>query len=71
MIIDLLCEDYSRAKANRRMVKLGGNIQGYLFIEALVRSWPHKKPLPEWLWGTLPTVGKHEARELNGFHEVE
>ena len=53
------------------MVSLKENISGYLFIEALVRSWPRGKPLPEELYGTLPTVGKHEARELYGFHEVE
>ncbi len=66
-----MCENYKRATENRRMVKLKQNISGYLFIEALVRGWPHNKPLPEWLWGRLPTVGKYEARELNGFHEVE
>lgn len=67
--IDLLCDDYSRAKANRRMVRLKQNISGYLFIEALVRNWPRKKPLPEWLWGTLPSVDKNE--KLDGFHEVK
>ena len=69
-MIDLLCEDYKAAAHNRRMVRLKRNIEGYLFIEALVRSWPRSKPLPEELWGTLPSIGKHEARELNGFHEV-
>lgn len=67
----MLCDDYVAAKRNRRMVGLKQNISGYLFIEALVKSWPRNKPLPEWLWGTLPIVGKHEARELYGFHEVE
>jgi len=71
MIIDLLCDDYSKAKANRRMVKLKQNIEGYLFIEQLVRSWPRNKRLPDALLGTLPSIGKHEARELNGFHEVD
>ena len=71
MIIDLLCDDYSKAKANRRMVRLKQNIEGYLFIEQLVRSWPRNKRLPDALLGTLPSIGKHEARELNGFHEVE
>ncbi len=70
MIIDLLCEDYSRAKANRRMVRLKQNISGYLFIESLVKSWPKSKPLPEWLYGHIPSVSKTEARELYGFHEV-
>ena len=71
MIIDLLCDDYSKAKANRRMVKLKQNIEGYLFIEQLVRRWPRNKRLPDALLGTLPSIGKHEARELHGFHEVD
>jgi hypothetical protein len=53
------------------MVRLKQNIEGYLFIEALVRSWPRNKRLPDALLGTLPSIGKHEARELNGFHEIE
>ena len=67
----MLCDDYSRARINRQMVRLKHNISGYLFIEALVQSWPRSKPLPEWLWGTLPLVGKNEARELHGFHDVD
>ena len=67
--IDLLCDDYSRAKANRRMVKLKQNISGYLFIEGLVKRWPRNKRLPEYLLGVLPFVGKNE--NLYGFHEVE
>ena len=66
-----MCSDYIRAKENRRMVRLKRNIEGYLFAEALIRSWPKRKPLPEWLHGKLPSVGKKEARELHGFHEVE
>jgi len=69
-MIDLLCEDYSKAKDNRRMVRLKQNIEGYLFIEQLVRNWPRNKRLPDALLGTLPSIGKHEARELHGFHEV-
>ena len=63
-----MCSNYKRAAENRRMVRLKQNILGYLFIEALLRSWPRKKPLPEWLWGSLPSVSKHER--LYGFHEV-
>ena len=70
-MIDLLCSDYKAAADNRRMVKLKQNIEGYLFIEALVRNWPHNKRLPDALLGTLPSIGKHEARELHGFHEVD
>ena len=66
-----MCSDYLSAKRNRRMVKLKQNIEGYVFIEALVRSWPRNKRLPDALYGTLPSVGKHEARELHGFHEVD
>lgn len=71
MRIDLFCKDYSRAKTNRRMVRLKQNISGYVQIEALVRGWPRSKPLPEWLWGHIPSVGKTESRELYGFHEVK
>jgi hypothetical protein len=53
------------------MVRLKQNIERYLFIEQLVRNWPRNKRLPDALLGTLPSIGKHEARELNGFHEVE
>ena len=70
-MIDLLCSDYKAAARNRRMVRLKQNIEGYLFIEALVRSWPRKKPLPEWLYGHIPSVSKTEVRGLYGFHEIE
>lgn len=71
MIIDFMCDDYEKAAQNRVRVWLKQNIEGYLFIENLVRNWPHKKPLPEYLCGHLPVVGKHEGGELWGFHEVE
>jgi hypothetical protein len=70
-MIDLMCLDYSAAKRNRRMVKLKENISGYLYIEALIRGWPKKKPLPEWLFGHVPSISKTESRELYGFHEVK
>ena len=69
-MIDLMCDDYKSAARNRKMVRLKHNIEGYLFIEALVQSWPYRKLLPENLYGYLPSVGKQEARELDGFHEV-
>ncbi len=68
-MIDLLCSDYKAAADNRKMVRLKQNIEGYLFIEALVRGWPRKKPLPERLFGYVPLVGKNE--NLYGFHEVK
>jgi len=71
MIIDLLCLNYKAAARNRRMVRLKQNISEYVRIEAKVKSWPKGKRLPDELLGTLPTVGKHEARELYGFHEVK
>jgi hypothetical protein len=73
MIIDLLCDDYERAKLNRKMIKLKRNIAGYIFIETMVRNWPHKKPFPEWLWGVLPTINKQESREFknNGMHVID
>jgi len=64
----LLCPDLEAAKRNRRMVKLKQNIEGYLFIEQMVRNWPRGKPLPEQLIGYVPTLGKHES--MYGFHEV-
>jgi len=70
-IIDFLCGNYVRARQNRRMVRLKQNILGYLFIEALVRRWPHGEPLPDYLIGTLPFVGKREKRGLSGFQEVK
>jgi len=69
-MIDLLCSDYKAAARNRRMVRLKQNIEGYLFIESLVRNWPRNTRLSDALLGTLPSIGKHGARELNGFHEV-
>ena len=66
-----MCTNLSAAARNRRMVAENKNIIGYLFAEALVKSWPHNKLLPEYLLGTLPIVGKNEQRELHGFHEVE
>ncbi len=73
MKIDLLCSDYAAAACNRRMVRLKQNIDGYLWIENLVRTWPRKKPLPMWLYGRLPSVGKQEARELYqyGIYEIK
>jgi len=71
MKIDLLCSDYEKAKRNRRMVKLKQNISAYLYIESLVKGWPRNKPLPSYLLGTLPHIGKKEERELRGFHEVK
>ena len=64
-----MCIDLEAAKRNRKMVTEKRNIIGYQFIEALVKAWPRNKPLPEQLYGSLPSVGKHE--KLYGFHEVD
>ncbi len=64
---DIGCDDFEMAALNRRMVRLKQNITGYLWIEAVVKGWPRSKALPEWLYGTLPTVGKHEARDLHKY----
>ena len=66
--MNLLCSDYKRASDNRDMVRLKQNIEGYLFIEQMVRNWPRGRPLPEQLIGHIPTLGKHES--MFGMHEV-
>ena len=70
MIIDLLCSDYKAAADNRRMVRLKQNIEWWIWMEGKVKSWPKNKLLPGEFLGRLPTIGKHESRELYGFHEV-
>jgi hypothetical protein len=65
---DILCENYKRAKVNRKMVQLKQNIEAYLYIEQMVRNWPRSKPLPEGLIGRVATLGKHE--NMFGLHEV-
>ncbi len=71
--IDTGCSDFKKARDNRRMVRLKQNIEGYLWIEAIVGNWPHKKPLPEWLCGSIPTVGTHEERDMHeyGIYELD
>ena len=66
--MSILCPDFRRAADNRDMVRLKQNIEGYLFIENMVRNWPRSKPLPERLIGRVPTLGKHES--MFGMHEV-
>jgi len=66
--MNLLCSDFKRAKDNREMVRLKQNIEGYLYIEDMVRNWPRGKLLPEQLIGHIPTIGKHE--NMFGIHEV-
>uniref|UniRef100_A0A6M3LTJ9 Uncharacterized protein n=1 Tax=viral metagenome TaxID=1070528 RepID=A0A6M3LTJ9_9ZZZZ len=58
--MNLLCDNYQRAADNREMVRLKQNIEGYLYIEQLVRNWPRSVPLPEQLMGRIPTLSKHE-----------
>ena len=73
IIIDCGCDDFAAAARKRQMVRLKQNIEGYLWIEALVRGWPHKKPLPEWLFGHIPTIGREEEREMSqyGIYEID
>ena len=66
--MNLLCADFKQAERNREMVRLKQNIEGYLYIEQLVRNWPRSKPLPSQLIGRIPTLGKHEIPY--GMHEV-
>jgi len=66
--MNLLCPDFNRASDNRDMVRLKQNIEGYLFVEQMIRNWPRGKPLPEQLIGRIPTLGKHES--MFGMHEV-
>lgn len=71
---DTGCDDFGRAARNRKMVANKENIIGYLWVEAVVKSHPHGKPLPEWVpQGSLPIVGKHEIRnfERYGFHIID
>ncbi len=70
---NLLCMNYKRAADNRDMVRLKQNIVGYLEVEQTVRNWPSKKPLPDRLYGRLPSIGNHESRELHeyGMHELD
>lgn len=63
-----MCSDYGRAAENRRMVRLKQNVDGYIYIETLVKNWPYKMPLPAWLYHELPRAGKGER--LYGFHKV-
>ena len=66
--MSILCPDFKKASDNRDMVRLKQNIEGYLYIENMVRNWPRNKPLPEQLMGRVPTLGKHES--MYGMHEV-
>ncbi len=77
--VDVGCEDFKAAARNRRMVRLKQKISGYLFIEAVIRGWPHRKPLPEWLYGSIPTIHRYEYEDRNedrylhslGMHRIE
>jgi len=64
-----MCNDLESAARNRQMIKLKQNIEGYLFIEAMVKRWPRNKRLPEQFYGEIPIISNKE--NLYGFHEVE
>ncbi len=73
-ILDIGCPDFAAASRNREMVENHENAAGYQLVEAVLRGWPSRKPLPNWIpQGKLPTIGKHEAREIEayGMHELE
>jgi len=67
--IDLLCDNYKRAAKNRRMVKLKQNISEYVRIEAIVKSTPKNKRLPDQFYGQIPLASKNE--NLYSFHEFD
>ena len=72
-MIDLMCSDYKAAARNRRMVKLKQNIEAYLWIESVIRGWPHRKRLPYWVpQGDIPIIDKGEIQELHkyGIYEI-
>ncbi len=75
-----MCIDLEAAKRNRKMVKQKLNIDGYVFIENLVKAWPRSKPLPNVaykngqfrtvliggsnLYGNLPSLDKSERGNM-------
>ena len=68
-----MCSDYENAARNREMVRLKQNVEAYIWIEAVVKSYPHRKRLPSWIpQGDIPVVDKSEIRELRkyGIHEI-
>lgn len=68
---DVGCDDFDSAERNRGMVARKENISGYIQIEAIVKAWPSRKPLPYWIpQGDLPQVGKGENIHRYGMHEV-
>jgi len=72
--IDIGCSDFGAAARNRQRIKSGENLLWWLWYEAVVKSWPYRKPLPFWLpQGNLPKVGKQEAKTLHqhGIYEVD
>jgi hypothetical protein len=73
ILTELLCDDFKSAKRNRRMIRLKQNIEGYVYIENFVKSYPKNKRLPENLLGNLPSLGKAEESYLHdyGMHEVK
>ena len=66
-----MCEDYTKAKENRERQFDPQYLVWWHQYESWLKSYPRKKRLPDWAIGNVPSIGKHEARELNGFHEIE
>ena len=68
-----MCTDLEAAARNRKMIAEKRNIVGYQFIEAVVKSWPRNKPLPEWIpLGKLPSIDKSERGNMKsyGIYEI-
>ncbi len=69
MKIDLMCDNYERAEANRRMVANKQCIAGYLAVEEALMRLPIRSALPSWIpVGELVVMGKSELG--NSFHEI-
>ena len=53
-----MCMDLKAAAENRERIKQKRNIEYYIWIENLVKAWPHDKPLPNVIHekGTIKAV---------------
>ena len=74
MITDVGCDDFKKAAENRERIKSKSHLVWWLWYEAVVKSYPHSKPLPWWIpQGSLPIISKEESRHLHkyGFHEID
>ena len=64
---DVGCDDFERAKLNRKIIKESLFATGYKLVEEALRRTPLGKPLPSWITlGELPVVGKKDWRQNSG-----